>query len=97
MSLLSDEIVKRYVYREGLYDYYKIHNAEIKKAEGEKTAAILRAEGRAQEIKLVQQQLTQSPNYIELVKWKGYADGKGSPFGENNVFGAGTSVIKGLK
>lgn len=32
MGLLSDEIVKRYVYREGLYDYYKIHNAEIKKA-----------------------------------------------------------------
>ncbi|WP_299883568.1 S41 family peptidase [uncultured Lacinutrix sp.] len=32
MSLLSDEIIKRYVYREGLYEYYKIHNAEIKKA-----------------------------------------------------------------
>lgn len=32
MSLLSDEIIKRYVYREGLYDYYKVHNAEIKKA-----------------------------------------------------------------
>lgn len=32
MSLLSDEIIKRYVYREGLYEYYKMHNAEIKKA-----------------------------------------------------------------
>ena len=32
VGLLTDEIVKRYVYREGLYDYYKIHNAEIKKA-----------------------------------------------------------------
>jgi len=32
MSLLSDEIIKRYVYREGLYDYYKINNNEIKKA-----------------------------------------------------------------
>ena len=72
-------------------------NAEIKKAEGEKNAAILRAEGRAEEIRLVQQQLTRSPNYIELVKWKGYADGKGSPYGENNVFGAGTSVFKGIK
>ena len=49
-------------------------NAEIKKAEGEKTAAILRAQGRAEEIRLVQEQLTRSPNYIELVKWKGYAD-----------------------
>ena len=32
IDLLTDEIVKRYVYREGLYDYYKLHNAEIKKA-----------------------------------------------------------------
>ncbi|WP_418512641.1 S41 family peptidase [Corallibacter sp.] len=32
LSLLTDEIVKRYVYREGLYDYYKLHNIEIKKA-----------------------------------------------------------------
>jgi carboxyl-terminal processing protease len=31
MGLLSDEIIKRYVYREGLYEYYKLHNAEIKK------------------------------------------------------------------
>ena len=72
-------------------------NAEIMKAEGEKKAAILRAQGRAEEIRLVQQQLTRSPNYIELVKWKGYADGKVSPYGQDNVFGAGTSVIKGLK
>ena len=34
MGLLSDEIIKRYVYREGLYDYYKLHNKEIKKATG---------------------------------------------------------------
>ena len=32
MGLLSDEIIKRYVYREGLYEYYKLHNNEIKKA-----------------------------------------------------------------
>ncbi|RLJ63353.1 carboxyl-terminal processing protease [Lacinutrix venerupis] len=32
MSLLNDEIIKRYVYREGLYEYYKLHNKEIKKA-----------------------------------------------------------------
>ncbi|WP_452221640.1 S41 family peptidase [Lacinutrix salivirga] len=32
INLLTDEIVKRYVYREGLYDYYKIHNPEIMKA-----------------------------------------------------------------
>ncbi len=32
MSLLSDEIIKRYVYREGLYEYYKLNNNEIKTA-----------------------------------------------------------------
>ena len=32
LELLTEEIVKRYVYREGLYDYYKIHDPEIKRA-----------------------------------------------------------------
>ncbi|MFL0352844.1 S41 family peptidase [Xanthomarina sp. GH4-25] len=32
LYLLTDEIVKRYAYREGLFEYYKIHNPEIKKA-----------------------------------------------------------------
>jgi regulator of protease activity HflC (stomatin/prohibitin superfamily) len=72
-------------------------NAEITKATGEKRARVLRAEGRAEEIKLVQQQLSRSPSYIELVKWKGYAEGKGSPYGANNVYGSGTVVYKGLK
>jgi carboxyl-terminal processing protease len=32
MSLLSDEILKRYFYRSGLYDYQIINNAEILEA-----------------------------------------------------------------
>lgn len=32
LDLLTEEIVKRYVYREGLYDYFKTHDPEIKKA-----------------------------------------------------------------
>lgn len=32
LRLLTEEIVKRYVYREGLYDYYKINDPKIKKA-----------------------------------------------------------------
>ncbi|MGZ0015723.1 S41 family peptidase [Yeosuana sp. AK3] len=32
LQLLTEEIVKRYGYREGLYNYFKIHNPEIKKA-----------------------------------------------------------------
>lgn len=32
VSLLSEEIIKRYFYKEGLYDYYVIENPEIQKA-----------------------------------------------------------------
>jgi len=32
LELLTEEIVKRYTYREGLYEYYKIHDSKIKKA-----------------------------------------------------------------
>ncbi|MGB1308058.1 MAG: S41 family peptidase [Oceanihabitans sp.] len=32
IALLTSEIVKRYVYREGLFEYYKTHNNEIKTA-----------------------------------------------------------------
>lgn len=32
LKLLTDEIVKQHVYREGLYEYYKIHDKPIKKA-----------------------------------------------------------------
>ncbi|MDT0642706.1 S41 family peptidase [Zunongwangia sp. F363] len=31
-SLITDEIIKRYFYKEGLYDYYVVHNPEITKA-----------------------------------------------------------------
>ncbi|NMH89645.1 S41 family peptidase [Flavivirga algicola] len=32
LELLTEDIVKRYVYREGLYDYYKVNDPRIKKA-----------------------------------------------------------------
>ena len=32
-SLLTDEIIKRYFYKEGLYEYYVQHNPEIKEAQ----------------------------------------------------------------
>ena len=32
VSLLTDEIIKRYFYKEGLYEYYTQHNPEISKA-----------------------------------------------------------------
>ena len=32
ISLLKDEIIKRYFYKEGLYEYYTVNNPEIAKA-----------------------------------------------------------------
>ncbi|MDO5978923.1 S41 family peptidase [Flavivirga spongiicola] len=32
LELLTEDIVKRYVYREGLYEYYKVNDSKIKKA-----------------------------------------------------------------
>ena len=32
LELLTEDIIKRYVYREGLYEYYKTHDEKIKKA-----------------------------------------------------------------
>ncbi|WP_298537732.1 S41 family peptidase [uncultured Algibacter sp.] len=32
LKRLTEDIVKRYVYREGLYDYYKVHDSTIKKS-----------------------------------------------------------------
>lgn len=44
-SLLTDEIVKRYFYKEGLYEYHVANNPEIKEA-----VAILKDNGRYQKI-----------------------------------------------
>ncbi|WP_109436258.1 MULTISPECIES: S41 family peptidase [Aquimarina] len=33
VNLLTDEIIKRYFYREGLYDYYVTHNPEVAKSQ----------------------------------------------------------------
>jgi len=74
-----------------------IANATIKKAEGTKQATILEAEGESQYIQLIQKQLARSPQYNEYVKWQGFREGKGSPYGTDNVYGAGTTVVKGLK
>jgi len=71
--------------------------AAITEAEGIKQSNILVAQGEAEAIKLKQQQLRQSPQYIEYIKWQGYASSGKSPYGDNNVFGGNTSVIKGLK
>jgi regulator of protease activity HflC (stomatin/prohibitin superfamily) len=71
--------------------------AAITESEGIKQAKILRAQGESEAIRLKQNQLKQSPQYIEFIKWQGFAESGNSPYGENNVFGAGTTILKGLK
>lgn len=73
-------------------------NALVKKAQGKKDAAILEAEGNSEAIKLIQKELSRSPQYNEYIKVQGYANHGKSWFGENNMFGIpSASVIKGLK
>jgi prohibitin 1 len=71
-------------------------DARIEKARGD-SSLIITAIFKAEAIKKEAQQLSKNPQYIEYVKWKGYADGQGSPYGSGNVFGSGTGVIKGIK
>jgi len=71
-------------------------DARIEKARGDQSLVIT-AEFKAQAIQKEAQQLARNPQYIEYIKWKGYAEGKGSPYGENNVFGSGTGILKQIK
>lgn len=69
-------------------------NAKIEKARGD-SALVISARYKADAIRLESEQIAKNPEYIELIKWQGYADGKGSPFGSNNVYGDGAvSILK---
>lgn len=68
-------------------------DARIERARGD-SSLIITATFKAEAIKKEAQQLNQNPQYIEYIKWKGFAEGKGSPYGENNVFGNGVSILK---
>lgn len=67
--------------------------AQIEEARGDSTSRVIRAAAEAMEIKLKQEQLARSPNYIELVKAQQW-DGS---YGEGNVYGEGISLFKGMK
>lgn len=100
---ISDEITakerqKQSNIRTALMKIEEINLAEarIEKAKGDESITIS-AEYQADAIRKVAQELSRNPEYTEYIKWKGFSDGKGSPYGEGNVFGSGTSVVKGLK
>ena len=67
-------------------------NARIEKSRGD-SALIVSARYKAEAINLEAQQISKNPRYIELKKWEKW-DGKGSPYGEGNVFGSGVSILK---
>jgi regulator of protease activity HflC (stomatin/prohibitin superfamily) len=71
-------------------------DARIEKARGD-SSLIISAEFKAEAIRVTSQEIAKSPAYVEFIKWSGFAEGKGSPYGENNVFGSGTGIIKGIK
>ncbi len=70
-------------------------NARIEKARGD-SSLVVSARFKAEAIQLEAAQISRNPAYIELKKWESW-DGKGSPYGEGNVFGQGVSVLKGFK
>lgn len=71
-------------------------DARIEKARGDQSL-VISAEFEAQAIRKQAQELARNPQYIEYIKWKGYADGQGSPYGTHNVFGTGTGVLKQIQ
>ena len=67
-------------------------DARIEKSRGD-SSLIISAKFKAEAIQLEATQISKNPQYIELKKWEKW-DGKGSPYGEGNVFGQGVSVLK---
>jgi prohibitin 1 len=71
-------------------------DARIEKSRGD-SALVVSANFKALAIEKVADQLAANPEYIRYIKWKGYSEGKGSPNGDNNVYGSGAvSILKGL-
>jgi prohibitin 1 len=71
-------------------------DAKIEKARGD-SSLVISAQFKALAIKKEAEQLKANPSYIDYIKWKGYAEGQGSPYGSGNVFGTGTGILKEIK
>jgi len=73
-------------------------NAKKQDAIGDSIQIVTVASAEAQAIKLKQEQLKKSPQYVELKRVEAFlkTDGK-SWYGENNIFGSVTAIVKGLK
>lgn len=71
-------------------------DAKIEKSRGD-SSLVISAQFKALAIKKEAEQLKANPSYIDYIKWKGYAEGQGSPYGSGNVFGTGTGILKEIK
>jgi regulator of protease activity HflC (stomatin/prohibitin superfamily) len=71
-------------------------DAKIEKARGD-SSLVISANYKAEAIRKEAQQLKANPDYIEYIKWQGFKEGQGSPYGTNNVFGSGMQILKGIK
>lgn len=67
-------------------------DARIEKARGD-SSLLVSAVFKAKAIQKEAEQLNKNPQYIEYIKWKGFADNKVSPYGTNNVFGVSSGVM----
>lgn len=67
-------------------------DARIERARGD-SAQVVSARFRAEAIRLEARELSRSPLYVEMKKWEKW-DGKGSPYGEGNVFGGDVGILK---
>jgi regulator of protease activity HflC (stomatin/prohibitin superfamily) len=67
-------------------------NARIEKSRGD-SALVISARYKAEAIQLEAREIARNPQYIELKKWESW-DGKGSPYGNGNVFGSDTQILK---
>jgi len=72
-------------------------DAKKQTAIGDSIQIVTLASAQANAIKLKQEQLRKSPQYTEYIKWLNYSKKGVSPYGENNIFGSNTAIVKGLK
>jgi len=77
-----------------------IFKADAKKQDaiGDSVQIVTVASAEALAMKLKQEQLKKSPQYVEMLKVQAFENTEGkSWYGENNIFGGETAIVKGLK
>ena len=99
-AILAKQKQEQVNLRAELLKQESIYKAAAKKQDaiGDSIQIVTVASAEALAMKLKQEQLKKSPQYVEMLKVQAFenTDGK-SWYGENNIFGSETAVVKGLK